>query len=448
MKNDCILQLFAHGAWRDIGSVSLFGPEQEGWKTKTYAGYAVDWAVEHSAARDAHAFACRFPVGLEAFEQPHWPVFLLDMLPQGFGREELLRRIGLAPTAGIEADWQLLLTGAGNPIGNLRVKEAAQWLAENAGPTQGFTDDEVARRGEHFAEYLAQHGLFVAGSSGVQGEWPKLLLTRAEDGLLYLDHTLPDARASQHYIVKFGRGTDAQLATILRHEAPYMALAQMLGLRVHAPLLMRERALFIPRFDRIVLEDGVLRLAQESIATLTGVPGFGAVPTHDDVCRQLLSRCTHPEAEALEYLRRDVANLALGNKDNHARNTALQRDFQGNVALTPLYDFVPMYLHPDGIARRIRWEDNDNGHPDWTRVIARVCELSEQVAASALSGKRRKGPLPLGLRREVMVQGLKAMVPTLRRIAAEGPALGLDDAVYAYLLPAIQAQIQRLEDLT
>ena len=38
------------------------------------------------------------------------------------------------------------------------------------------------------------------------------------------------------------------------------------------------------------------------------------------------------------------------------RNTALQRDFEGRIALTPLYDFAPMYLHPDGIARRIRWK--------------------------------------------------------------------------------------------
>ena len=59
---------------------------------------------------------------------------LIDMLPQGYGRQELLRRIGAPATAGVAADWKLLLAGAGNPIGNLRVKEAADWLAANAGP--------------------------------------------------------------------------------------------------------------------------------------------------------------------------------------------------------------------------------------------------------------------------------------------------------------------------
>jgi len=90
----------------------------------------------------------------------------------------------------------LLQTGAGNPIGNLRIKEAADWLAERDGVAQGFTDAEVARRGEGFTEHLASHGLFVAGSSGVQGEWPKLLLTRADDGLLYLDEIAGDAAGS------------------------------------------------------------------------------------------------------------------------------------------------------------------------------------------------------------------------------------------------------------
>lgn len=228
-------------------------------------------------------------------------------------------------------DWRLLLVGAGNSVGNLRVKEAASRLASKAGPLRGFTDDEVAERGDDFAEYLASRGLFVAGSSGVQGEWPKILLTRAEDGLLYLDHSLPDDRAREHYIVKFGLGSNEALATILRHEAPCMPLARMLELRVHADLILLKRALFIPRFDRQVIDRGVLRLGQESIATLTGNPDFDAVPSHDEVCRQLLRQCTDPLTELLEYLKRDVANLALGNKDNHARNTAIQRDFSGGI---------------------------------------------------------------------------------------------------------------------
>jgi serine/threonine-protein kinase HipA len=366
------------------------------------------------------------------------------MLPQGFGRQELLRRIGQSPTAGVAADWKLLLAGAGDPIGNLRVKEAADWLAANANPVRGFTDDEVAQRGDEFAEYLASHGLFVAGSCGVQGEWPKILLTRAQDGLLYLDHTLPDERAIEHFIVKFGRGTDLDLASILRHEAPYMAIAHVLGLRVHARLTLRQRALFIPRFDRVAQGGTVTRLAQESIATLTGLPGFEAVPSHDQVCEALIRHCTDPQEQVLEYIKRDIANLALGNKDNHARNTAVQRDFHGHIALAPLYDFAPMYLHPDGIARRIRWEGNDNGQPEWGRVVSRVCELGSH-SRKAQNGRRKQGPPPFA--REALVAGIKVMEPALRQIAAKGESMGLEPAVMNHLRPHILARADELAAL-
>lgn len=441
MTDVCTVQLHARGAWHDVASVRLHGPENAGWKAKTYSGYTVEWAFQHIGTHDAHALCAGWAVGLEPLEVPHWPVFLIDMLPQGFGRRELLRRIGLSPTADVTADWKLLLVGAGNPIGNLRVKEAATWLGTNAGGQRGFTDDEVAERAEEFSEYLASHCLFVAGSSGVQGEWPKVLLTRADDGLLYLDHTLPDARAVEHFIVKFGRGTDRQLASILQHEAPYMALAKRLGLRVHAPLVLRERALFIPRFDRQTHQGTVVRLAQESIATLAGMPGFESVPSHDKVCLALIRHCSNPQDEVLEYLKRDIANLALGNKDNHARNTAVQRDFNCGIALSPLYDFAPMYLHPDGIARRIRWQDNDGGKPDWSRVLDRVCALGLLVQQE----RAQKGPELL--QRAPLVEGLKAMVPGLQQIAADGASMGLDVAVLSHLRPSLLARAQELEAL-
>lgn len=173
------------------------------------------------------------------------------------------------------------------------------------------------------------------------------------------------------------------------------------------------------------------RLAQESIATLTGMPGFESVPSHDQVCQALIRHCTHPQDDVLEYLMRDVANLAMGNKDNHARNTAVQRDFAGRMALTPLYDFAPMYLHPDGIARRIRWEGNDSGQPDWAKVLDRVCELGAQ----AQQGRRKKGPNPV--QRAPLVQGLRAMAPELERLATDGETLGLEPEVLNHLRPGI-----------
>lgn len=445
MSASCTLQLHLDGAWHDAGSVSLFGTMRDGWRAATYTGYDVGWAVQHAGATDARAFSCRFPVGLEALELPHWPVFLIDLLPQGFGREELLRLLGHPATAAEPADWALLQAGGGHTIGNLRIKEAAEWLAARQGPQQGFSDDEVAARGDAFSEHLAAHGLFVAGSSGVQGEWPKLLLTRADDGLLHLDHTLPDERAREHYIVKFGRGADARLAQILRHEAPYMALARQLGLRVQAELRWRERVLFVPRFDRRRLPDGrIERLGQESIASLTGRAGFGVAPSHDEVCRLLRRHCTDPQTELLEYLRRDVANLALGNKDNHARNTALQRTADGTIRLTPLFDFAPMLLHPDGIARRMRWEHNDHRLPDWSRVLDAVCT---PLPATDRADRHAALPRAPGPDRDALAAGLRAMAPVLHAIAADGAGHGLEPDLHQLLRPGLEQIADHLDRL-
>jgi serine/threonine-protein kinase HipA len=429
MKNDCTVQLFADGTWHDAASVVLLDPETRGWRARTMTGYATEWALNHAGAIDACALCSQLPVSLELQNLAHWPVILIDMLPQGYGRAELLRQLQLPETAEEAADWRLLLAGTGNPIGHLRIKEAARWLEDYSRPHQGFTDEEVAQRSSDFMQFLSMHGLFVAGSSGVQGEWPKVLLTRGHDGLLYLDHTLPDSEAIEHFIVKFGRGPNERLAMILRHEAAYMAIAGHLGLRVRKPLVLRQQALFVPRFDRLVTAGGVTRLAQESIATLTGRAGFGVVPTHNEVCRKLAEVCSDPLSEIIEYLRRDIANIALGNKDNHARNTALQRDFSGHIALTPLFDFAPMYLHPEGIARRIRWEQGDADIAGWP---ARLDAVSSDC----------------GLPRQALAEALAAMAPKLKDVAHEGRAFGLEAELDNFLSRGIAAQAAALEHLS
>lgn len=429
MKTSCTLQIHIDGAWRDAGALSLIGPMEQGMAAPAFLAYDASHVVAYQGRRDAAAFSANLPVDFDSHQEPGWPPFLIDLLPQGYGRGELLRQLGLAERAEANADWPLLCAGAGNPIGNLRVLEAWQWAQERSGPQlRGFGIDEIATRSEDFNEYLAQHGLFLAGSSGVQGEWPKILMTRARDGLFYLDHALPDELAERHYIVKFGRGPDPDLANILRLEAPYMALAASLGLQVHAPLALHGKALFIPRFDREVRDGQVLRHAQESIASLCGVSGFGAVPSHNAACARLGQLATDPVADIAEYLRRDIANIVLRNKDNHARNTAIRRDAQGQIGLTPLFDFAPMWLHPDGIARRMRWEQDDAGAPQWASAIAQACEAA-QVDEVAVRAAVRQMAVPLA------------------GLLAHARALGIEEPFLAPLAPTVAQVCSQLEAL-
>lgn len=152
----CTLQIFVDNAWRDAAVVDPMGEPALGVTASTYLIYLPDYAIGYWERRDAAALSVNVPVGLSNDQAHAWPPFLIDLLPQGYGRAELLKQLERPEQAGPVADWALLCTGAGNPIGNVRVKEAHEWVtARSVHKTRGFTMDEVASRAGDFNEYLA-----------------------------------------------------------------------------------------------------------------------------------------------------------------------------------------------------------------------------------------------------------------------------------------------------
>lgn len=431
MIDYCTVQIYQNYAWHDCALIEVLHHKNTGWQSETRTSYLFEYAISYMDAVDGHAISYRIPVNVHNTLLSTWPSFLMDLLPQGYGRQELLRQLNMSEKSQEEADWLLLKAGAGNPIGHLRIKEAHEWLDQNV-PSQksyGFSLNEIVERKENFIESLASYGLFIAGSSGVQGEWPKLLLTQAKDGLYYLDHTLADEDAMQHFLVKFSRGQDSQLEKILIQEALYMQIAQYLGLRVYADIQLNGRTLFIPRFDRKIVAGKVERIAQESIASLSGHAGFGVKQTHNQICKLLMDCCTNPIAEVFEYLKRDLANIALGNKDNHTRNTAIQRFNDGVIQLSPLFDFAPMWLHPDGIARTTRWEKDDHGGaPKWKSVIQQISETT-------------------GIEPSLIQEELFAQLSLYQGLLAYMTSIGIDAEIIENSELKIQNICQQLEDL-
>lgn len=431
MNEFCTIQIFLDQKWQDCAIVELLEDAQQGWHAKTRTSYLFEYAIGYMNNHAGQALAYHYPVSVQSEIMPTWPAFLLDLLPQGYGRKELLKQLNYAEYAEQHADWALLKAGASNPIGHLRIKEAHEWLTQQTVtyPNKGFTLEEITERKEYFIESLASYGLFVGGSSGVQGEWPKLLLTQAHDDLFYLDHTLPDHQAKRHWLVKFSRGQDQRLEKILSQEAYYMQLAIFLDLRVHADLMLLDRTLFIPRFDREIKNGQVQRIAQESLASLSNKAGFGVKLSHNQVCNLIMQSCTDPMNEIIEYLKRDMANVALGNKDNHTRNTAIQRFTNGQIQLTPLFDFAPMWLHPDGIARNTRWEKDDlGGAPVWASVIQ---QISNQQ----------------GISEHYLKQALIAELPIYRALLNYMQDLGMDREIINNSAPRIENICLQLEAL-
>lgn len=179
----------------------------------------------------------------------------------------------------------------------------------------------------------------------------------------------------------------------LTPEAPYLEVARRFGLRVGSPLEFLDNCLFIPRFDRAVGPDGLVRHGLESLCSAAEISEFGKRGDHGLFCSVLAKYATDPKTEIIEYLRRDILNAALRNTDNHGRNTAFLKPAYGTVALSPLYDFAPMFLDPEGIPRSSRWLGDGleptGGRPAWGKIaetLAPVCdpkELRDLLAVAA-----------------------------------------------------------------
>lgn len=373
------IQIFHHGRWHTAGT---FAPDRKtlarGIGGSGVFEYDIDYTVEHQGD-DAARVALPYPVTFELHRGDRWPAFLLDIMPTGAGRRLWLRRLDLRD--GAAADWDLLVKGAGNPPGNLRVADAA---FPPAGHHPGFTREEIVEKSADFIEYAEAQGAVVAGATDVQGDAPKFLLVRDRNRRWHPDGALADREVLDCWLVKFPRGRTEADRTVLRNEAPYLEVARRFGLRVGAPLQFVDGSLFIPRFDRTAGPDGLARHGFETLSSAAGIAEFGKRGDHGRFCAVIARFAADPQGEIVEYLRRDVLNVALRNTDNHGRNTAFLKLADGTVHLSPLYDFAPMFLDPESIPRSSRWVGDLEpaaGRPNWGKVAE---SLSDFVDAKRL----------------------------------------------------------------
>jgi len=294
--------------------------------------------------------------------------FLVDLLPGGAGRRVWLKRMQVVNDSP-QVDWHLLTRGAGNPPGNLRIAEAVL-LPPPAHFKIGFPRQDIIEQREHFLDYAEERGAHVAGASSVQGEAPKYLLAEDWAGMFHAEGALSDEKTKKFWLVKFPRGrrTDERNQQVLSNEAPYLDVAQKFGIRIAGPLIYEDGVLFVPRFDRKVSDRCVERLGVHSLYAVAGIPGYGAVVRHDSFCHALAKVVAESDREVREYIRRDILNLALRNTDNHGRNTAVLRT-KGEVRLSLLFDFAPMFLDPEGIGRVSRWQDERPGYQPQGAII-------------------------------------------------------------------------------
>ena len=373
----CLIELHRNGEWHPAARLELRSGSRD-HETPTWLEYDVDYVSDALGARDHRAVSVRFPVDYVLHNLPSFPAFVMDILPQGEARRDVVARLRAEDKPA--GEWDILLAGARNPVGNLRVAEAVSPTVES---THGVALAEIVDRGDAFRAWAEQQDIPMTGSSDTGGASPKLLMTADANGRLHADGALPDARAHRHFILKFPRGRTRRDAAVLANEAPYLEVLRALGCHCAAPLAYHEGTLVIPRFDRRRVDGSVERLGMESAYAMLGIVEPGARLAFETVCEQLARVVHDPARDVLELVLRDAAALALGNTDNHGRNTSLLKHADGRVELSPVYDFAPMFLDPELVVRQTLWRTERRGGLDWNDVATSIGALVPDVLPRA-----------------------------------------------------------------
>ncbi|MBU6366034.1 MAG: HipA domain-containing protein [Gemmatimonadetes bacterium] len=166
------------------------------------------------------------------------------------------------------------------------------------------------------------------------------------------EYRLPVAGAPSTVLVKRER---ARFPGLLHNELACMTMMASAGVPTagHTVCALDAGVYETARFDRVCRPDGsVVRLHAEDGCQLTGKPPSAKYaqtggPTYADLTAALRRHGTDPGTDTPVLFRWAVANLALGNRDAHAKNISVLRTEDGALRLAPAYDVVCTMAYTD-----------------------------------------------------------------------------------------------------
>lgn len=385
------LQIYLDGCWQDAAVLDLKEPTK-GRESEALLAYNFDYAVDHLDCDDIASCSINYPVMLigSHFANP-WFGFLDDIIPAGASRRYWIALLGLQGKSASEQDYTLLKSGTIAPVGNLRIKESLPQLPANSQlKSRRFPAEWAIERDTDFLEYAQQMGAASGGATGAGGEAPKLLLRRNSNSEVWID-TWQDEQLNQDtaYLVKYPRGARSPIdCDILRAEYHFYHELHALGIDTintqHMMLCEGERypSLWLPRFDVDFSSGTKVLYGLESVYSIMQ-KAPGSYLNHFEVIRTLVDKLKfNPEHTAemvIEWVKRDMLNIAFGNSDNHGRNSAILKKPDG-MWLAPVYDFAPMKADPEGIARTTQWGSpyEEGGHYQWQLIAQQLDDLVSQ----------------------------------------------------------------------
>lgn len=400
------LQIHWDNQWHDAGVIEFRDPDQ-GLRGNPTFSYDMEYALkalerigdfDHQDLIDRTAVGVNLPcIFAGDYMNGEIVPILRDIIPQGAGRRHWVRSLGYDRDPEHLIDYQLLAEGCVGPVGNLRIKEAAEAFESDVARSEVvlFDREEVCTRADSLIQYAYSLHVAIGGATGAGGDAPKLLLVEDHYGRYALEGTIRDEEIARHWLVKFPRGkkTSDDIWVLEGEAAVYQFLEEQGFNSITGAAfddIYGDVALWLPRFDREVRQEGILRHGIESVYSMMGVIGDGARLDHVDVIRKLQNCVTKPEDKDVllaDYLVRDVLNTATGNRDNHGRNTSLIK--RGcDIELAPAYDIAPMVLDSESIAMSTWWPHHlldQRRNPDYSLILEELA-VNPKAAASIMEG--------------------------------------------------------------
>lgn len=256
---------------------------------------------------------------------------LRDAAPDAWGRRVIVNRLagGASPDTDRFDELVYMIESGSDRIGALDFQRSPGTYVPRE-PAGASLDEllraaELVEKGEPLTaelEHAIRHGTSIGGAR------PKASITA------------PDAK----FIAKFSASNDS--FNVVRAEAAAMWLAGRAGIaaaEVRLEQSLGRDVLLVRRFDRSPTDTGGWsRRLMASALTILGLDEMQArYAGYDLLASEIRRLCRNPADDLRELFRRLVFNIAVGNTDDHARNTALF--FDGTLYdLTPAYDIVPI----------------------------------------------------------------------------------------------------------
>jgi serine/threonine-protein kinase HipA len=262
------------------------------------------------------------------------PPFFAGLLPEG----RRLMAVRSATKTSADDELTLLLAVGGDTVGHVRVSPRDEPPADEAGGAP-----EVAAAGEvSFAE------LFARAVGTDPSGFDRVALPGVQDKISGRMIAFPVSGPRGRYLLKLD---PPEFPHLVANEAFFLRAARLSGLPTAAAEVITDRdgrhGLLVERFDRIVHDGGLERLAQEDACQVLGrYPADKYLLTTEEVVSGLAGVTTTPVVTARALLVQFAFAYLTGSGDAHAKNFSVYRPPGGEWRPTPAYD-IPS-SHPYG----------------------------------------------------------------------------------------------------